>query len=42
MSRNTLRAFYEAFNRRDYDVALQFADVEVELHPGIEGLDTNR
>jgi ketosteroid isomerase-like protein len=30
-----LRLMYEAFNRRDFDGALQYFDPEVEFYPGI-------
>ena len=39
---DTLRAGFEAFNQRDYDRALQYADPEIEVRPGIAGLDTRR
>jgi ketosteroid isomerase-like protein len=38
---DTLRAFYEAFNRRDFDAALQYMDPEVEIHPGVAGADVS-
>ena len=34
-----LRLFYEAFNRRDFDGALQWVDPEVELYPGVVAPD---
>jgi ketosteroid isomerase-like protein len=37
---DVLRAMHEAFNRRDFDSVIDFLHPEVELHPGIEGLDT--
>ena len=37
----TLRAMMAAFNRRDFDDFVRYADPEVELHPGITELDVN-
>jgi ketosteroid isomerase-like protein len=37
-----LRAMYDAFARRDFDGAVQYAHPEIELHPAIEGLDTEK
>ncbi len=34
-----LRATYEAFNRGDFDGALQYADPDVEVHPGVTAPD---
>jgi ketosteroid isomerase-like protein len=36
----TLHSLYEAFNRRDFDVWLQYVDPDVELHPGIMAPDS--
>jgi ketosteroid isomerase-like protein len=36
---DTLRAVFEAFNRRDFDDALHYAHPDVELHPGLTELD---
>ena len=35
-----LRAIYDAYARRDFDGAVQYAHPEIELRPAIEGLDT--
>jgi ketosteroid isomerase-like protein len=38
-----LRAFYELFNRRDFDGAVQYMHPEVEIRPAIGGeLDSSR
>jgi ketosteroid isomerase-like protein len=37
-----LRAMQEAFNRGDFDDAVQYAHPEVELYPGLSGPDTGR
>ena len=34
-----LGAFYEAFNKRDFDDALQYLDQAVEINPGVRGPD---
>ena len=36
---DTLKAVFEAFNRRDFDDALRYADPHVELHPALTELD---
>jgi ketosteroid isomerase-like protein len=36
----TLEALYAAFNRRDFDVWLQYVDPDVELLPGIAAPDS--
>jgi len=39
---DTLRALFDAFNRRDFNDALRYAHPEIELHPGITELDVAR
>jgi ketosteroid isomerase-like protein len=34
----TLRAFYEAFSRHDFDAALELMAPEVEIHPALGGV----
>jgi ketosteroid isomerase-like protein len=43
MSENTesLRALFNAYNRRDFESAVQFAHPEVELRPGLTELDVS-
>jgi ketosteroid isomerase-like protein len=36
-----LRAFYDAFDRRDFGAAVEYAHPDVELRPAIEGVDTH-
>jgi ketosteroid isomerase-like protein len=36
---DTLRAMFDAFNRRDFDEALRHAHPDVELHPALTELD---
>jgi ketosteroid isomerase-like protein len=38
-STDLLRVMFDAFNRRDFDVALSGMDPEVELHPALTELD---
>jgi ketosteroid isomerase-like protein len=37
-----LRALYDAFDRRDFDAAVEYAHPDIQLHPAIEGVDTHR
>jgi ketosteroid isomerase-like protein len=35
---DTLRAFYDAFNRDDFDAAIELMHPEVEIYPGLGGV----
>ena len=37
-----VRAFYDAVNRRDFDDALRYMDPEIDLYPGVTGVDVSR
>jgi ketosteroid isomerase-like protein len=43
MSENSesLRALFDAYNRRDFEAAVQYAHPEVEWHPGLTELDVS-